>query len=78
MLYRLFESGNRPSVDVEDVTEARLALETLVDSAGLRNVVFALARYTSAKSEKLESQEPVTAACWLHSARALLRCGAEI
>jgi len=78
MLYRLFESGNRPSVDVEDVTEARLALETLVDSAGLRNVVFALARYTSAKSEKLEPQEPVTAACWLHSARALLRCGAEI
>ena len=78
MSYRLLECGNRPSVDVEDGTEARLALEALVDSAGLRNIVFALARFTSDRSEKLEKQDPVTAACWLHSARALLRCGAEI
>jgi len=78
MSYRLLECRNRPSVDVEDGTEARLALEALVDSAGLRNIVFALARFTSDRSEKLEKQDPVTAACWLHSARALLRCGAEI
>jgi hypothetical protein len=34
MSHRLLESGNRPSVDVGDGTEARLALEALVDSAG--------------------------------------------
>jgi hypothetical protein len=77
MSYRLLESGNRPSVDVGDGTEARLALEALVDSAGLRNIVLALARFTSDRSEKLKQQDPATAACWLRSARALLRCGAE-
>ena len=78
MSYRLLENGNRPSVEVEDGTEARLALEALVDSAGLRNIVLALAQFTSDRSEKLEQQDPATAACWLHSAKALLRCGAEI
>src|SRR5205809_1286338 len=61
MSYRLLECGNRPSVDVGDGTEARLALEALVDGAGLRNIVFALARFTSDRSEKLEKQDPVTA-----------------
>jgi hypothetical protein len=78
MSYRLLESGNRPSVDVGDGTDARLALEALVDSAGLRNIVLALARFTSDRSEKLKQQDPATATCWLRSARALLRCGAEI
>jgi hypothetical protein len=78
MSYRLLESGNRPSVDVGDGTEARLALEALVDSAGLRNIVLALARFTSDRSENLQQQDPVIAACWLQSARALLRCGTEI
>jgi hypothetical protein len=78
MSYRLLENGNRPSVEVGDGAEARLALEALVDSAGLRNIVLALARFTSDRSEKLEQQDPATAACWLHSAKALLRCGAEI
>jgi len=78
MSYRLLESGCRPSVEVEDGAEARLALEALVDSAGLRNIVFALARFTSDRSEKLPQQDPATAASWLHSSRALLRCGAEI
>jgi hypothetical protein len=63
--YRLLESGNRPSVDVGDGTEARLALEAMVDSAGLRNIVLALARFTSDRSEKLKQQDPATAACWL-------------
>jgi hypothetical protein len=40
-----------------------------VDSAGLRNIVFALARFTSERSEKLKHQDPATAACWLRSAR---------
>jgi hypothetical protein len=53
---RLLENGNRPSVDVGDGTEARLALEALVDSAGLRNIVLALARFTSDRSEKLKQQ----------------------
>jgi hypothetical protein len=78
MSYRSLENGNRPSVEVGDGTEARLALEALVDSAGLRNIVFALARFTSDRSEKLGQQDPAIAACWLHSSRALLRCGAEI
>ena len=78
MSYRLLESGNRPTADVEDGTEARLALEALVDSAGLRNIVLALARFTSDRSEKLAQQDPKAAACWLQSAKALLRCGAEI
>ena len=78
MSYRLLENGNRPTADVEDGTEARLALEALVDSAGLRNIVLALARFTSDRSEKLAQQDPATAACWLQSARALLRCGAEM
>jgi len=34
MSYRSLENGNPPSVEVEDGTEARLALEALVDSAG--------------------------------------------
>jgi len=78
MSYRLLESGCRPSVEVGDGAEARLALEALVDSAGLRNIVFALARFTSERSEKLGQQESATAACWLHSSRALIRCGGEI
>jgi hypothetical protein len=61
MSYRLLESGNRPSVDVGDGTEARLALEALVDSARLRNIVLALARFTSDRSEKLNQQDPAIA-----------------
>ena len=49
-----------------------------MDSAGLRNIVLALARFTSDRSEKLKQQDPATAACWLRSSSALLRCGAEI
>ena len=51
MSYRLLESGNRPSVDVGDSTEARLELEPLADSAGPRNIVLALARFTSDSEE---------------------------
>ena len=58
MSYRLLESGNRPSVDVGDSTEARLELEPLADSAGPRNIVLALARFTSDRSENLEQQGP--------------------
>lgn len=58
MSYRLLESGNRPSADVGDSTEARLELEPLADSAGPRNIVLALARFTSDRSENLEQQGP--------------------
>ena len=78
MAYRPLENGNRPSVDLTEGTEARLALEALVDSAGLTNIVFALARFTSDRSEDLRQQDPVMAECWLESSRALFRCGAKV
>jgi hypothetical protein len=78
MSYRLLENGDRPTVDLADGTEARLALEALVDRAGLSNIVFALARLTCDRSEELRSQDQVTAESWLHSSRALLQCGAKI
>jgi hypothetical protein len=49
-----------------------------VDSAGLTNIVYALARFTSGRSEHLRQQDPVTAECWLDSSRALFRCGAKV
>jgi len=78
MAYRLLENGDRPTVDVTDGTEARLALEALVNSAGLTNIVFALARFTSKRSEELRQKDPATAECWSRSSRALFQCGAKI
>src|SRR5688572_19468623 len=78
MAYRPLENGDRPSVDLTEGTEARLALETLVDSAGLTNIVLALARFTSDRSEDLRQQDPVMAECWLESSRALFRCGVKV
>jgi hypothetical protein len=78
MAYRLLENGNRPTVDVEDGTEARRELERLVDSAGLTNILFALSRFTSDRYKALQAGEPASAACWLESSRALFQCGSRI
>jgi len=78
MSYRPRENGTSPTVDLEDGTEARLELEALVHSAGLTNIIFALARFTSDRCEELREQDPVTAECWGRSAGALLNCGAKI
>jgi hypothetical protein len=78
MAWRLREDGKRPTLDLGDGTEARRELEALVDTAGLQNIVFALARLTSDRYEALQPREPVIAACWLESSTALFRCGAKI
>jgi hypothetical protein len=63
---------------LETTTEARFALEKLVDSAGLRNIALALARFNTDRSEKLKQEDPATAACWLRSARALWQPSEEV
>jgi hypothetical protein len=74
MTWRLREDGKRATVDLGEGTEARHELDALVDTAGLQNIIIALARFTSDRCEALEPQDPAVAACWLQSSRALFRC----
>jgi len=78
MLYGRRENGTSPTVDLNYNDEARLKLEALVDSAGLSNIVFVLARFASDRSKELDKQDPVTAECWGLRATALFICGEKI
>jgi hypothetical protein len=75
---RLREDGERATVDLDDGTEARLELEALVGKAGLTNIVFALARFTSDRYEALKLTDRVNAESWLESSRALFGCASKI
>jgi hypothetical protein len=54
-------------------SEAMLALETMVDKVGLRNVVYALSHIASEKAEHLRTnwQDPGQAIYWENDARKL-------
>jgi hypothetical protein len=54
-------------------TEAMLALEAMVDRAGLANVIYALAHIANAKADHLASnwQDRSSAKAWEHDAQLL-------
>jgi hypothetical protein len=78
MSYRNREDGSRPKIDLNDDSSARKELQQLVDSAGLRNIVIALARLTSDRAESFQGKDPILAACWSQSATALFRCDLKL
>jgi hypothetical protein len=66
------------TVNLEDGTAARLALEKLVDDAGLYNIIIALFRNADDRAEALRQQDSEAAERWGRRAYHLAVCAYAI
>jgi hypothetical protein len=64
----------------EDGSEAMLQLAAMVDKAGLRNVLWALAHISRAKAHHIEGncQDKDTAKTWMRDALKISRCAQRL
>jgi hypothetical protein len=64
----------------EDGSEAMLQLEAMVDKAGLRNVLWALAHILRLKAHRIEGnwQDKDTAKSWMRDALKISRCAQRL
>ncbi len=71
--YDEFTRANQSSPYFCDNSDPMLALESMIDAVGLRNVLFALKHIAEAKADHLVEnwQDPIMAKSWNHDANEL-------
>lgn len=78
--YDQFAKANQSLPYFADNSEPMLALESMIDAVGLRNVLFALKHIAEAKADHLSEnwQDPVMAKSWTHDASELEKAARKI